>query len=249
MIFNLQCSVLNYCREKIRKQLITRRLASLVLVSAILPITFSPVAAPKALIDENYEPHVVMNTTKATLLSSNIKTAQIIPGESQVDKAVREKAEAEAAAKAAAEAKAKADAKLALASRNTVTRERRTYSDPSDFDSIYARAQAAYGVDARILKAVHQVETGGAGSTGLTNHTGSGATGPMQFMPSTWRRHGVDGNGDGIADISNVEDAIFSAAAYLKACGYPDVKKALWGYNPSTAYYNKVMNRAHSYGF
>jgi membrane-bound lytic murein transglycosylase B len=70
----------------------------------------------------------------------------------------------------------------------------------------------------------------------------------MQFLPSTWKHYGVDGNGDGVADITNVNDAIFSAANYLKACGYPNIKSALWGYNPSTRYYTKVMTKAQSFG-
>lgn len=223
----------------VKSRLVTKSLASFMLVSAMLPMSVSTVAAPLEK-PETYKSHVALNVASADLLSDTEKSIQIMPGESQADKLAREKAEADAQAKALAEA----NAKVASASRNTVSRERRVYSDPSNFDSIYARAEAAYGVDARLLKAIHQVETGASGSTGLTNHTGSGATGPMQFMPSTWRRHGVDGNGDGIADISNVEDAIFSAAAYLKACGYPNIQKALWGYNPSTSYYNKVMRIA-----
>ena len=234
---------LNYQMPKIQKsitnwvktRLVSRSLASFMLVTAMLPMSVSAVSAPKAM-PETYKSHEALNVASADLLSDTEKSIQIMPGESQVDKAAREKAEADA--------KAANAAKLALASRNTVSRERRVYNDPSDFDSIYARAGAAYGVDPRILKAIHQVETGGSGSTGLTNHSGSGATGPMQFLPSTWRNHGVDGNGDGFADINNVEDAIFSAAAYLKACGYPDIHKALWGYNPSGAYYSRVMRIA-----
>lgn len=227
----------------VQNQFITRRMASFVLASVMLPIAVSPIAVPKVIMEDSYKSHIAINTSSATLLASTVKTKQIVPGESQVQKIAREQAEAEV--KALAEAQIAAEkAKLASASRNTVTRERRVYNDPSDFASIYARAEAVYGVDARILRAIHQAETGGSGSTGLTNRSGSGATGPMQFLPSTWRRHGVDGNGDGVSDINNVEDAIYSAAAYLKACGYPNVKKALWGYNPSTSYYNKVMRIA-----
>jgi len=223
------------------------RMTSLLLLSMILPTVYIPSTSVKVEADSE---EVSSNNLKLSLNSPSIVLAsdlisEIKPGESKVEREAREaKEKAETEAKAAAEAKAKA-----AASRTVVARENRVYSDPSNFDEIYVRAQNAYGVDARILKAVHLVETGGSGSTGLKNHTGSGATGPMQFMPSTWKRHGVDGNGDGVADINNVEDAIFSAAAYLKACGYPNVQKALWGYNPSTAYYNKVMNIAHSLGF
>jgi membrane-bound lytic murein transglycosylase B len=39
--------------------------------------------------------------------------------------------------------------------------------------------------------------------------------GPMQFIPGTWRLFGVDGDGDGVADPQDVEDASAATAAYL----------------------------------
>lgn len=219
------------------------RMSSFIILSLILPMIISPTSlqmgAGKVEAQSN---KITLAVDSPTVVASGNKVSQIMPGESLVDKQAREKAEADA--KAAADAKAKV-----ASSRSVVARENRVYSDPSDFTSIYQRAEAVYGVDARILRAIHLVETGGSGSTGLTNHSGSGAQGPMQFLPSTFRAHGVDGNGDGIKDINNVEDAIFSAAQYLRACGYPNVQKALWGYNPSKAYYNKVMGIANSLGY
>ena len=51
---------------------------------------------------------------------------------------------------------------------------------------------------------------------GRLNATSSaGARGLMQFLPSTWTSMGVDGDGDGRADISNDADSVFSAAHYL----------------------------------
>jgi len=41
----------------------------------------------------------------------------------------------------------------------------------------------------------------------------AGALGIAQFLPSTWEQYGIDGDGDGVADIWNPIDAIHSAAA------------------------------------
>lgn len=194
------------------------------------------------------ETNIKLNTNSHELLILEDSKVKIIPGESQVEREAREKAEAEAIAVAKAKAEEIARVKAKTESANTVsTYSVKIYNDPANFDEIYVRAQDVYGVDWRLLKAVHYVETGCSGSTSKRSY--AGAMGPMQFLPSTWRTYGVDGNGDGTADITNVEDAIFAAARYLKACGYPDTKKALWGYNPSYSYYNKVMEVAHSLGF
>lgn len=220
------------------------QLASLFVLSAILPAMYLPIFA--STVSERTEetavkPSIVLDLTDGKIVKTSYDQSEIVPGESLEQKSLREKSEADA--KAAAEAAAKAEE----AKRQTIAREKRVYSDPSDFDQIYQRAQNAYGVDAKILKAVHTVETGRSGSTNRRSY--AGAQGPMQFLPSTWKRYGVDANGDGVSDINNVEDAIFAAAKYLRACGFPDVKKALWGYNPSLSYYNKVMNVAKSLGF
>jgi membrane-bound lytic murein transglycosylase B len=187
-----------------------------------------------------------LDTASQNIVTLNNSKNEIIVGESSLDKSLREKAEreaVEAARIAALEAARKAEEEQKR--RETVSRENRKYTE-SDFSSIYQAAGETYAVDPILLNAVHIVETGASGSTSRSSY--AGAVGPMQFLPSTWKRYGVDGNGDGRADITNVHDAIFSAARYLKACGYPDVKKALWGYNPSTRYYNKVMSVANNLG-
>ncbi|QKD79448.1 lytic transglycosylase domain-containing protein [Actinomyces marmotae] len=43
----------------------------------------------------------------------------------------------------------------------------------------------------------------------------AGAQGIAQFMPGTWASAGKDGDGDGRADISNPQDAIYSQGAYM----------------------------------
>ena len=80
--------------------------------------------------------------------------------------------------------------------------------------TIYRNAGYQYGIDWRVLAAINRVET----NLGRNTHVSSaGAVGWMQFLPSTWRRWGVDASGDGIADPYDPQDAIFSAARYLNA--------------------------------
>jgi len=72
------------------------------------------------------------------------------------------------------------------------------------------------------------------------------AAGPMQFIPGTWRLWGADGNGDGVADPQNVEDAALAAANYLCAGGrdlsrQADLTAAVLSYNHSQAYLATVL--------
>jgi membrane-bound lytic murein transglycosylase B len=80
----------------------------------------------------------------------------------------------------------------------------------------------------------------------------AGAQGLMQFMPATWRQYGVDGNGDGRADILNDADSIMSAANYLTASGVHNgpegVRDALFAYNRADWYVNDVLSYTRSYG-
>lgn len=41
------------------------------------------------------------------------------------------------------------------------------------------------------------------------------AVGPLQFIPATWARWATDGNGDGVRDPQNIDDAALAAARYL----------------------------------
>lgn len=72
------------------------------------------------------------------------------------------------------------------------------------------------------------------------------AVGPMQFIPSTWDRWGVDGNRDGIADPHNVYDAALAAGWYLCAGernlrDIVDLREAIFSYNHSDEYVRVVL--------
>lgn len=78
------------------------------------------------------------------------------------------------------------------------------------------------------------------------------AVGPTQFIPSTWARYGIDGNGDGVADPQNLYDAAASTANYL-CDGGTDMRdltsstKAILRYNNSMAYVANVTAWSMAY--
>ena len=102
-----------------------------------------------------------------------------------------------------------------------------------------------FGPDWYILAAVGKVESNHGENMGPSS---AGAMGPMQFLPSTWETSGVDGNGDGVANIMDPEDAIPAAAGYLKDGGAPqDWYRALYTYNHADWYVKKVLAVAEAY--
>jgi membrane-bound lytic murein transglycosylase B len=73
----------------------------------------------------------------------------------------------------------------------------------------------------------------------------------MQFIPSTWRTWQVDGDGDGVADPNDVDDAALAAARYLCQSGDLMVgdtwSRAILSYNYSTDYVLNVYTAADTY--
>jgi membrane-bound lytic murein transglycosylase B len=112
---------------------------------------------------------------------------------------------------------------------------------------LYEAAASAYGFgpDWYILAAVGKVESDHGQAMGPSS---AGAMGPMQFMPTTWETSGVDGNGDGVANVMDPEDAIPAAASYLQDGGAPqDWYRALYSYNHADWYVKKVLAVAEAY--
>ncbi len=117
----------------------------------------------------------------------------------------------------------------------------------------YQRAGAAYGVDWTILAAIGKVESGHGAAEPygciLGPPTPYGyAYGPMQSLVSSWATLGIDGNGDGIVDSCDYEDAIPSTANYLPQSGAPwDYYSAIYAYNHSDLYVQPVLAQACTY--
>jgi cell wall-associated NlpC family hydrolase len=120
---------------------------------------------------------------------------------------------------------------------------------PNKIKKQYLAAAARYKIPWTLLAGIGMEETG----HGRNNHTSSaGAQGLMQFMPGTWASMGVDGDGNGRADIHNDADSIHSAANYLTksgvSAGAAGVRRALFAYNPIDWYVNDVLYYATHYG-
>jgi membrane-bound lytic murein transglycosylase B len=96
----------------------------------------------------------------------------------------------------------------------------------------YHDAEAELGVPWAYLAAINVVETRSGRIRGASP---AGAKGPMQFLPSTFRRYGAGG------DIESPHDAILAAGRMLRANGAPaDMAGALFAYNHSRLYVRAV---------
>jgi len=121
---------------------------------------------------------------------------------------------------------------------------------PAHIKADYLAAADRYHLPWTLLAGIGMEETGHGRATATSS---AGARGLMQFMPATWARYGVDGDGDGIADIGNDADSAMSAANYLTASGVTTggaggVRRAIFAYNHATWYVNDVLYYAHAYG-
>ncbi len=118
---------------------------------------------------------------------------------------------------------------------------------PPDQLEVMQQVSLQTGIPLQILAAIAKVES----DFGRNMATSSaGAIGYCQFMPATWTAYGGDGNGDGIADPYDFRDCIPAMGRYLMANGAPaDLRRALYAYNHSWAYVEKVLAYAAAYGY
>ncbi|MCZ4499163.1 MAG: Membrane-bound lytic murein transglycosylase B-like protein [Marmoricola sp.] len=78
------------------------------------------------------------------------------------------------------------------------------------------------------------------------------AVGPLQFIASTWKKWGADGDHDGVSDPLDLDDAALAAGHYLCADGKDLATAAGWNaavhsYNHDQQYVLDVLAAANSY--
>ena len=77
--------------------------------------------------------------------------------------------------------------------------------------------------------------------------SGSGAFGYPQFLPTSYLRYGVDGNGDGRVSLYDMDDAAASCARFLAENGWKpgltlaEQRRVIWQYNRSDAYIDTIL--------
>jgi len=141
---------------------------------------------------------------------------------------------------------------------------------PAGYLTIYqAAADTCPGLPWQVLAAIGKKETnhGRSGLPGVQSGMNfAGAAGPMQFgiggkAGNTWGglpvrqvppdlSYGMDGDGDGIANVYDPADAVFSAAGYLCANGgaqSADLTRAIFAYNHADWYVSEILAVASGY--
>nr|WP_245574220.1 murein transglycosylase [Amycolatopsis nigrescens] len=121
---------------------------------------------------------------------------------------------------------------------------------------------ATLGADGRPSKPIIGVPLDGSPGVKAIGDTDGGrfdgdathdrAVGPMQFIPGTWAKYNSDGNGDGLGDPQQIDDAAVGAARYLCVGGRDMASAQGWwagimSYNNSVEYAQKVFGLADGY--
>lgn len=125
---------------------------------------------------------------------------------------------------------------------------------PPAYARLYLEASSRFRFSWQLLAGVGKVECDhGRGDCYKQDRASAAiaiaALGPMQFLPKTWASYKT-ASGKPPFNVYDATDAIFAAAAKLSSDSIKtDPRGALFSYNPSWAYVDKVMSFAHRYGW
>ncbi len=124
-------------------------------------------------------------------------------------------------------------------------------TQPATYIELFKASAARYcpALSWTVLAAIGQIESADGANMGPSS---AGALGPMQFLPSTWARWGIDAFGQtGTPNVMNPYDAVPSAARLLcadgAAAGGRSLYNAIFDYNHADWYVNEVLALAAEY--
>lgn len=120
---------------------------------------------------------------------------------------------------------------------------------------------SSIGADGTVTPPIYGVALNGDGVALIPDSDGGAidgdptsdrAVGPMQLIPQTWRNWHTDGNGDGVEDPQNIDDAVMATTNYLcRASTALDTEKgwraAIAAYNSADSYLASVARVAVAY--
>lgn len=139
-------------------------------------------------------------------------------------------------------------------------------SIPKNYLKWYKKVGKDQNIPWNVLAGIGKIETNHGrsllpGVSSGENYAGAG--GPMQFLKSSWRTYGSDGDGDGKKDRYNPADAILAASKHLRGrigksspsidLSKNDILKAVHLYNPGNytpqknPYARDVLGAANGY--
>lgn len=96
-----------------------------------------------------------------------------------------------------------------------------------------------------LVALLHEARAAGIDPLGMTGSL-FGAIGLCQFMPSNVEVYGADGDGDGVVNVYNEPDALFSMASYLSCHGWradmtrDGQDKVIFAYNHAWVYVRTI---------
>ncbi len=141
---------------------------------------------------------------------------------------------------------------LAVADRTEVLKKVLKGEDDAGAEQKRRLLKRARWARSQLHELVMLMEEAGEERIAWANGSWAGAFGLPQFLPTSFRAYGRDGDEDGVIDLENVSDAAASIAQYLKSNGWKRnisrnrMKRVILRYNHSTPYAECVMALADS---